>query len=145
MRPEPRRAHIRRRPAHTLGGVTTQPRTSGWVRAAGTGAGLLTVHRLRLWILMVLGVAAIGTLGYVVLEGWSVSDALYMTVITLTTEGFREVGDARRGGPGLDDAAVDRGGRASSSGRSVSWPKASWPRWRADEGRHDGWPKGSPS
>ena len=38
-------------------------------------------------------VAAIGTLGYVVLERWSVSDALYMTVITLTTVGYKEVGE----------------------------------------------------
>jgi voltage-gated potassium channel len=32
-----------------------------------------------------------GTLGYVVIEGWSVWDALYMTVTTVTTVGFREV------------------------------------------------------
>ena len=29
--------------------------------------------------------------GFVVLEGWSVEDALYQTVTTLTTVGFREV------------------------------------------------------
>lgn len=33
----------------------------------------------------------IGTLGYVVIEGWSFSDAIYMTVMTVTTIGFREV------------------------------------------------------
>jgi voltage-gated potassium channel len=33
----------------------------------------------------------IGTLGYVVIEGWSLSDAVYMTVMTVTTIGFREV------------------------------------------------------
>lgn len=32
-----------------------------------------------------------GTLGYVLLEGWPVFDALYMTVITLTTVGYLEV------------------------------------------------------
>jgi len=32
-----------------------------------------------------------GTIGYVLLEGWPVGDALYMTVISLTTTGFREV------------------------------------------------------
>jgi voltage-gated potassium channel len=32
-----------------------------------------------------------GTAGYALLEGWSFSDALYMTVITITTVGFMEV------------------------------------------------------
>lgn len=32
-----------------------------------------------------------GTLGYMLLEGWRFFDALYMTVITLTTVGFQEV------------------------------------------------------
>jgi len=32
-----------------------------------------------------------GTLGYQFVEGWPVRDALYMTVITLTTVGYREV------------------------------------------------------
>ncbi len=40
---------------------------------------------------MVVGVTVVGTLGYMVLFGWSASDAIYMTVITLTTVGFREV------------------------------------------------------
>jgi voltage-gated potassium channel len=43
------------------------------------------------WLLIVGAIAAIGTLGYVVFFGWSLSDALYMTVITLTTEGYKEV------------------------------------------------------
>lgn len=34
---------------------------------------------------------AIGMLGYRLLEGWSLFDSLYMTVITLTTVGYREV------------------------------------------------------
>ena len=32
-----------------------------------------------------------GTAGYVFIEGWSVMDAMYMTIITLTTVGFGEV------------------------------------------------------
>lgn len=33
----------------------------------------------------------IGTLGFVLIEGWSFLDALYMTVITLSTVGYREL------------------------------------------------------
>jgi len=32
-----------------------------------------------------------GTVGFVVIEGWSVIDAFYMTIITVSTVGFREV------------------------------------------------------
>jgi voltage-gated potassium channel len=36
-------------------------------------------------------VLVIGTTGYVVIEGWSVMDALFMTVTSITTVGYREV------------------------------------------------------
>ena len=36
-------------------------------------------------------VVAGGTSGYVIIEGWSVWDALYMTITTVATVGFREV------------------------------------------------------
>jgi voltage-gated potassium channel len=39
----------------------------------------------------VVGAIAIGTAGYVVFEGWSFSDALFMTISTLATVGFGEV------------------------------------------------------
>jgi voltage-gated potassium channel len=35
--------------------------------------------------------ASFGTLGYRLLEGWSLVDALYMTIITMTTVGYGEV------------------------------------------------------
>jgi voltage-gated potassium channel len=42
--------------------------------------------------LLALGIiTVVGLLGYMVLEGWSFIDALYMTVITLTTVGYKEV------------------------------------------------------
>lgn len=39
-----------------------------------------------------------GTLGYIAIEGWDTLDALYMTVITLGTVGFREVHDLSSAG-----------------------------------------------
>jgi len=43
------------------------------------------------WVLAVLALAVIGALGYMVIEGWSFMDGLYMAVTTMTTVGFREV------------------------------------------------------
>lgn len=37
------------------------------------------------------GVIALGTGGYVLIEGWPAFDALYMTVTTVTTVGYREI------------------------------------------------------
>jgi voltage-gated potassium channel len=47
----------------------------------------------RVWIaFLALGViTTVGVLGYTLFEGWSFMDALYMTVITLTTVGYKEV------------------------------------------------------
>lgn len=52
------------------------------------------------WLMFLLPVLLIvvGTLGYVLIEGWSFFDALYMTVITITTVGFLEVHDLSMGG-----------------------------------------------
>ena len=45
----------------------------------------------RLVALVIVAVHVGGTLGYVLIEGWSAWDALYMTVITVTTVGYGEV------------------------------------------------------
>jgi voltage-gated potassium channel len=49
-------------------------------------------NRRLLWagIILVL-ITSIGTLGYVIIEGWSFFDALYMTIITIATVGYGEV------------------------------------------------------
>jgi len=45
-----------------------------------------------LWILaFLLVLVTVGTTGYMLIEGWSPGDALYMTVITLTAVGYQEV------------------------------------------------------
>ncbi len=52
---------------------------------------MVTRSHLRMWLLAVAAATIAFTGLYLVLEGWSVSDAFYMTAITLTTVGFREV------------------------------------------------------
>ena len=47
--------------------------------------------RVRWLTVLVLVVVAYGVVGYMLLEGWSFLDAVFMTVTTLTTVGFREV------------------------------------------------------
>ncbi len=49
--------------------------------------------RLRVGIVALIAVIAVGTAGYVWIEGWSVLLGLYMTVITISTVGFKEVAD----------------------------------------------------
>lgn len=44
-----------------------------------------------IWLSVVVSITIVGTLGYVVLLDWSVGDGLYMTAITLTTVGYKEV------------------------------------------------------
>ena len=42
-------------------------------------------------IILFLVVTAVGTVGYMAVEGWSAWDAFYMTIISVTTAGYREV------------------------------------------------------
>jgi voltage-gated potassium channel len=49
------------------------------------------VRHLRFSIAALITVIAFGTLGYAMIEDWQAFDALYMTIITLATVGFREV------------------------------------------------------
>lgn len=49
------------------------------------------LRQLQLSLLLLLCLVAVGTVGYMWLEGMAWIDALYMTIITLTTVGFGEV------------------------------------------------------
>src|ERR687898_2166496 len=51
----------------------------------------LALRRVQSAIVALLIITAVGILGYMIFEGWSFTEALYMTVITLTTVGYREV------------------------------------------------------
>jgi voltage-gated potassium channel len=52
-----------------------------------------SAKKLIVAILTLILTAMIGTAGYVIIEGWTIGDALYMTVISITTTGFGEVRD----------------------------------------------------
>lgn len=47
--------------------------------------------RLILASVLIFLIISIGTSGFIVIEGWNFLDALYMTIITLTTVGYSEV------------------------------------------------------
>lgn len=55
-------------------------------------------NRIRWLALLLVGAVAYGVAGYVLLERWSVMDALYMTLLVLSTVGFREVRPLDAGG-----------------------------------------------
>lgn len=51
----------------------------------------MRIHRFILALLFPIGIIAFGTLGYMLIEDWPFFDALYMTVMTVTTVGIKEV------------------------------------------------------
>ena len=57
----------------------------------------LTVEQIAPWRRLIAGLILLsslftfGVLGYMIIEGWSFFDSLFMTVITVTTVGYREV------------------------------------------------------
>lgn len=55
-------------------------------------------RRLQLGASLLAALVCAGTAGYMLIEGWSLLDAMYQTVTTLSTVGFREVHDLSDGG-----------------------------------------------
>ena len=49
------------------------------------------MNRVNRIVALLLAVPSVGTLGFIIIEGWNFFDALYMAVITITTVGFSEV------------------------------------------------------
>jgi voltage-gated potassium channel len=67
------------------------------------------LRRLAIAVLSLAAVTAIGTLGFVWIEGWPWFDALYMTVTTITTVGYREVGPLSTAGRAFVIALIGLG------------------------------------
>ena len=59
------------------------------------------VRRLAVAVAALVGVVAIGTVGFIFIEGMSTLDAFYMTIITLSTVGYGEVKPLHPLGKGL--------------------------------------------
>jgi voltage-gated potassium channel len=59
---------------------------------------MAALNRFRLALLIQLLILGMGTAGYVLIERWSVFDALYMSVITLATIGYGEVRELSQAG-----------------------------------------------
>jgi voltage-gated potassium channel len=55
-------------------------------------------NRYIKWIVALISLLLVGTLGYMIIEGWSFLDAFYMTVITVSTVGFQETHPLTAGG-----------------------------------------------
>jgi voltage-gated potassium channel len=51
----------------------------------------MILKRLRLALLLLVGVFILGVSGYMAIEGWGFLDSFYMTVITIASVGFMEV------------------------------------------------------
>ena len=59
----------------------------------------MSPRRRLLWGIRALAaIIVVGTGGYIVIESWSLLDALYMTIITITTVGYAEVHPLSAGG-----------------------------------------------
>ncbi len=50
-----------------------------------------SARHLIVSVILVFMITVIGTLGYMMVEGWNYMDALYMNVITISTVGYGEV------------------------------------------------------
>ena len=67
-------------------------------RLRGRGVPDVLAHgHIATWLVIIATIFMVGAAGYIVLFHWSLSDALFMTIITLTTVGYKEVRE-------LDDA-----------------------------------------
>jgi voltage-gated potassium channel len=60
----------------------------------------------RLSVVLLAAVVCLGTVGYVVIEGWDVFDAFYMTITTVTTVGYGEIHPLSRAGRVFNSAVV---------------------------------------
>lgn len=85
----------------------------------------LFLQRTALVVLLVLGLTIVGTLGFLLIPGWNLSDAWYMTVITLSAVGFEEVNDLNGNLPGRILVMLLLGGGLTTMGMWFAFITAS--------------------
>lgn len=61
--------------------------------------GLSQKLKLAIYILVI--IVGVGIIGYMIIEGWSFVDALFMAVLTISTVGYGEVNPLSEGGAGI--------------------------------------------
>ena len=64
---------------------------------------------MRIAVLVLAGVIIIGTAGYVLIEGMPLFDSFYMTMISITTTGYREIGHLSDFGRGFTVFIISAG------------------------------------
>jgi len=70
------------------------PRGGDWSRGVRVPLMLevrILLHRTLFLLALVAALTIVGTVAFLRLPGWSLSDALYMTIITLSAVGYQEV------------------------------------------------------
>jgi voltage-gated potassium channel len=71
-----------------------------------TGDGAVRSRQVQLAAALLAVVVTAGTAGYMVIEGWSAWDAFYMTVISVSTVGYKEVHDLSWAGQAFTSALL---------------------------------------
>jgi voltage-gated potassium channel len=87
----------------------------------------------RMLLALVVSLLVSGTTFFTLVEGWSVLDAFYFSVTTLTTVGFGDPAPATAAGKIFTILYIFVGLSASSAGSSTSWRSTLSPD-RGDEG-----------
>lgn len=57
-----------------------------------------SLGRFYIALLALITIVMFGTIGYMVIEGWSVMDSVFMTIITISTVGYSEIHELSSGG-----------------------------------------------
>ena len=49
------------------------------------------IKKLQVGLFIIFIIIMVGSIGYMLIEGWTFFDSFYMTIITISTTGFKEL------------------------------------------------------